>query len=72
MPEKVSDRYHHIVYWSDEDQIFVGRVPELFLGGVHGDDPEKVLRELREVAEDVVAGYLERGEPLPEPSKEYA
>ena len=31
-------RYAKYVEWSDEDQCFVGRCPELMLGGVHGND----------------------------------
>ena len=38
-----------IVYWSDEDQCFIGVCPSLFGGGVHGDDEVKVYRELCQV-----------------------
>ena len=31
-------RYTKFVEWSDEDQTFIGRCPELALGGVHGSD----------------------------------
>jgi predicted RNA binding protein YcfA (HicA-like mRNA interferase family)/predicted RNase H-like HicB family nuclease len=50
--QKIADRYEHIVYWSDEDRCYIGRCPELFLGGVHGDDVDAVFRELRQVAEE--------------------
>jgi hypothetical protein len=29
-------RYAKFVEWSDENQCFIGRCPELTLGGVHG------------------------------------
>jgi hypothetical protein len=35
----IADQYEKIVYWSDEDQCYIGMCPELFYGGVHGDDP---------------------------------
>ena len=43
------DRYPHWVMWSDVDRVYIGRCPDLFLGGVHGDDPLKVFAHLREV-----------------------
>jgi predicted RNA binding protein YcfA (HicA-like mRNA interferase family)/predicted RNase H-like HicB family nuclease len=64
--QKIADRYEHIVYWSDEDRCYIGRCPELFLGGVHGDDVDAVFRELRQVAEENVILHQEQGS-LPEP-----
>lgn len=64
--QKIADRYGHIVCWSDEDQCYIGRCPELFLGGVHGDDAEAVFRELRQVVEENVILHQEQGS-LPEP-----
>lgn len=58
-------RYLKIVEWSDEDKCFVGRVPGLVAGGVHGDDEAEVYRELVQAAEEWV-DLLERdGKPLP-------
>jgi hypothetical protein len=47
--------YLKFVQWSDEDDLFVGYCPDLFIGGVcHGKDEQKVYRELtRLVAEEV-------------------
>ena len=41
-----ADRYAKIVYWSEEDQCFIGCCPKLVLGGCHGDDPKAVFAEL--------------------------
>ena len=41
-------RYVKFVEWSDEDQCFIGRCPELFDGAVHGADEPKVFKELCE------------------------
>jgi predicted HicB family RNase H-like nuclease len=47
---KKSSRYLKVVEWSEEDQCFVGRLPGLAFGGVHGDDEQEVYAELCEVA----------------------
>ena len=62
-----ADRYHLVVYWSDEDQSYVGLCPDLFYGGTHGDDPEQVFKDLRAIVADVVESYKAEGKPLPEP-----
>ncbi|MBK9051792.1 MAG: hypothetical protein IPL78_13020 [Chloroflexi bacterium] len=49
---KRSDRYLKIVEWSEEDGCYVGRCPELMLGGVHGMDEVAVYHELCEVVEE--------------------
>ena len=61
-------KYSHVVEWSEEDQCFVGRCPELFLGGCHGDTEEEVHEQLDEIIADVVAHYEKEGKPLPEPA----
>ena len=62
---KRADRYLKIVEWSDEDSCYVGRCPELMLGGVHGKDEKKVFAELCEVVEEWVANARASRESLP-------
>ncbi len=62
---KESDLYKKIVYWSDEDNCFIGMCPELIYGGVHGDAALKVFKELNEAIEEVIEIYKEDGKPLP-------
>ncbi len=64
---KEADLYKKIVYWSDEDDCFIGMCPELMFGGVHGDDPVEVFRELTGAVEEVIEIILEDGKPLPKP-----
>jgi len=47
--------YLKFVQWSDEDRLYVGYCPDLFIGGVcHGKDENKVYSELcRLVGEDL-------------------
>ncbi|MEQ8847185.1 hypothetical protein [Botrimarina sp.] len=61
---KASDRYHKWVEWSDEDQVYIGRCPDL-ITGIHGDDPVRVYQELEEVTEQVVQHLLDTGRELP-------
>lgn len=60
-------RYVKYVDWSDEDQCFIGRCPELFSGAVHGTDEVKVYAELCETAEEWIRLLHEDGVALPEP-----
>lgn len=32
-----SDQYHKWVEWSEEDQTYIGKCPDL-IAGIHGDD----------------------------------
>ncbi len=66
---KESDLYKKIVYWSDEDNCFIGMCPELMYGGVHGDDALKVFKELNEAIDEVIEIYKEDNEALPAPKE---
>ncbi len=63
---KISDRYHKWVEWSEEDQVYVGKCPDL-ITGIHGDEPMSLYGELCEVVEDVLNQYQSEGRPLPAP-----
>ncbi|MDQ3799780.1 MAG: hypothetical protein M3384_10030 [Acidobacteriota bacterium] len=62
-----ADVYEKIVYWSEEDNCFIGVCPELMYGGVHGDDAVEVFKELCEVVDEWVEILKQDGKPLPEP-----
>src|SRR5438105_185996 len=47
-------RYTKFVEWSDEDECFIGRCPELMLGGVHGKNEAKVYAELCTAVEEMI------------------
>jgi len=63
---KPSDQYHKWVEWSDEDQTYVGKCPDL-ITGIHGDDPVTVYGELCDVVEDVIRYFKDEGRTLPSP-----
>ncbi|MEM7012631.1 MAG: pilus assembly protein HicB [Verrucomicrobiota bacterium] len=57
--------YHHWVEWSEEDGCFIGRCPDLFGGGCHGDQPVRVYEELVELMNEVAKDYADGGKKLP-------
>lgn len=65
--KKQASRYVKIVEWSDEDGCFVGRCPELFGGGTHGDDEVQVYAELTAMVEEAVEDRIAEGRKLPAP-----
>lgn len=62
---KPSDRYHKWVEWSTDDEVYIGKCPDL-ITGIHGEDPTKVYAELCEVVEEVIAHFESAGHTLPE------
>ena len=67
-------RYAKFVEWSDEDACFVGRCPELMLGGVHGHDEAKVYAELCTAVEEMIELIHADGKEMPRAlgSKEFS
>lgn len=63
---KKSDQYHKWVEWSEEDDVYIGKCPDL-ITGIHGDDPKQVYAELCEVIDDVIAHFESEERPLPPP-----
>jgi len=57
------DKYHKWVEWSDEDQVYLGKCPDL-ITGIHGDDPIALYGELCEVVQDVVNHFRAEGRAL--------
>jgi predicted RNase H-like HicB family nuclease len=60
-------KYEIILYWSDEDQVFIAEVPELAGCAADGASRQEALAN----AEIVIAEWLETarelGRPIPEP-----
>jgi len=61
------DKYHKWVEWSDEDQVYIGKCPDI-ITGIHGDDPVALYGELCEVVEDVIKHMKTEGRNLPPPA----
>jgi hypothetical protein len=61
--------YLKFVQWSEEDELFVGYCPDLFIGGVcHGTDEQRVYRELSRLVADEIAASQRARRPLPKKS----
>lgn len=56
-----------IVTWSEEDRLFLAKLPHL--GGlvVHGSTPEEALKKSTRSAAQYLAALRELGEAIPEP-----
>ena len=60
-------RYAKFVEWNEEDQCFIGRCPELMLGGVHGNDEAGVYTELCIAVEETIKLIHMDGQEMPHP-----
>jgi hypothetical protein len=60
------DRYHKWVEWSEADEVYIGRCPDL-ITGIHGDDSVRVCADLCETVNDVIDHFVESKRPLPVP-----
>lgn len=61
------DKYEIIIYWSDEDEIFVSEVPELPGCMAHGETQESALTNAKEAIKLWIDTAREFGDPVPEP-----
>ena len=60
-------KYEIILYWSNEDKVFVAEVPELLGCLAHGDTQEIALKNINEAIELWIDTAKEFGDPIPEP-----
>ena len=63
----MSQKYEIILYWSDDDQVFIAEAPELPGCVAHGDTQQTALQNVN----DAIALWLDTarqlGRPLPQP-----
>jgi len=60
-------KYEVIIYWSEEDRIYVAEVPELPGCAAHGDSPESALANVHEAISLWLDTAEEFGDPVPVP-----
>jgi predicted RNase H-like HicB family nuclease len=60
-------KYEIILYWSNEDSIFVAEVPELPGCMAHGATQETALANANEAIQLWIDTAKEFGDPVPEP-----
>ncbi len=63
-------KYEIIIYWSNEDQVFVAEVPELPGCMAHGGTQEAALAQANEAIQLWIDTAKEFGDPVPEPKGE--
>ena len=60
-------KYEIILYWSDEDRVFVAEVPELPGCMAHGKTQETALRNAKQAIRLWIDTAKEFGDPVPVP-----
>ena len=63
-------KYEIIIYWSNEDQVFVAEVPELPGCAADGGTPEAALAQAHEAIQLWIDTAREFGDAIPEPKGE--
>ncbi len=62
-------KYQTIIYWSDEDQVFIAEVPELPGCMAHGNTPAAAVSSAMEAIQLWIDTAKEFGDPVPEPGR---
>ncbi len=60
-------KYEIILYWSNEDQVFIAEAPELPGCIAHGNTQEAALANVKEAIQLWIDTAREFGDPVPEP-----
>ena len=63
-------KYEIILYWSNEDQVFIAEVPELPGCMAHGDDQDAALGNVNDAIELWIDTAQELGRTVPQPKGE--
>ena len=61
------NKYEIILYWCEEDLLYVAEVPELPGCMAHGHTPEEALQEIQTATDLWIQTATEFGDPVPEP-----
>ena len=60
-------KYEIVIYWSNEDQVFIAEVPELPGCMAHGKNHSDALANVNDAIELWLDTAKEFGDPIPEP-----
>lgn len=60
-------KYETIIYWSEEDQVFIAEVPELPGCAAHGMSQDEALSNAKEAIQLWLDTVREFDDPVPEP-----
>jgi len=60
-------KYEVIIYWSEEDRVFVAEAPELPGCMAHGESQEAALSNAQDAIQLWIDTAKEFGDPVPQP-----
>ncbi len=60
-------KYEVIIFWSSDDNAFIGEIPELKGCKAFGDTPDEALKEVEIMADEWIEIANENGWPIPIP-----
>ncbi|RMG28204.1 MAG: type II toxin-antitoxin system HicB family antitoxin [Methanobacteriota archaeon] len=60
-------KYEIILYWSNEDDVYIAEVPELPGCMAHGKTQELALKNVQDAIQLWIDTAREFGDPIPEP-----
>lgn len=60
-------KYEIIIYWDDQDRIYIADVPELPGCSAHGNTYDEALNNAKEAIQLWIDTAREFGDPVPEP-----
>jgi predicted RNase H-like HicB family nuclease len=63
----MSSKYEIILFWNDEDDLFVAKVPELPGCFAHGATQEEALKNVKEAVQLWIETANEFGDEIPKP-----
>ncbi len=63
----MNTRYAIVVFWSDEDGVWVADAPDLKSCSAHGETPEEAVAALQVAMSAWLDVAREQGMPVPEP-----
>jgi predicted RNase H-like HicB family nuclease len=63
-------RYEIIIYWSQDDHVFIAEVPELPGCIAYGNSQEAALKNVHEAVQLWIDTAKEFGDPVPEPKEQ--
>ena len=58
-----------LIYWSEEDQLYLGVAPDLRGCMTHGHTPAEALANLAQAIDAWLASEEKHGEPIPVPTR---
>ena len=61
------NKYEIIIYWSNEDSVYIAEVPELPGCVAHGDSDETALKNIKEAMNLWLKTAKEFSDPIPVP-----